>query len=105
MADEAIANLLKKRLQISIIVIGRRTGGRIMIPVWFVCERNALWLLPVSGAQTQWYRNLQKNRAITIQAGRKQRHFRGRLLKNARCVRNVMRRFREKYTSQEIKRW
>src|SRR2546427_6368456 len=51
-------------------VIGRRTGRSIKIPVWFVFEENTLCLLPVYGSRTQWYRNLQKNRAITIQAGR-----------------------------------
>ena len=68
MAEDALTQALKKRRQISITVIGRRTGRSITIPVWFVFEENTLWLLPVSGSRTQWYRNLKKNRAITIQA-------------------------------------
>jgi deazaflavin-dependent oxidoreductase (nitroreductase family) len=105
MPDDALTQALKKRRQISITVTGRRTGRAITRPVWFVFEENTLWLLPVSGSRTQWYRNLQKNRAITIQAGREQRDLRARLLKNAPAVRQVIRRFRDKYTAAQVKRW
>src|SRR2546426_11835762 len=105
MAEDALTLALKKRRQISITVIGRRTGRSIKIPVWFVLEENTLWLLPVYGSRTQWYRNLEKNRAIAIQAGSAQRNLRARLLKNAPMLRKVIRRFRDKYTAEQIKRW
>src|SRR5438046_5290704 len=105
MAEDTLTQALKKRKQISITVIGRRTGRLIKTPVWFVFEENTLCLLPVSGSRTQWYRNLQKNRAIAIQAGSAQRNLRARLLKNAPAVRKVIRRFRGKYTADQIKRW
>src|SRR6266704_1501364 len=105
MPDDALTQALKNRRQISITVIGRRTGRAITRPVWFVSDDKALWLLPVSGSRTQWYRNLQKNRAITIQAGSEQRDLRARLLKNAPAVRKVIQRFRDKYTAEQIKRW
>src|SRR3989442_11745582 len=105
MVEHALTQALKKRHQISITVTGRRTGRSITRPVWFVFEENALWLLPVSGSRTQWYRNLKKNRAITIRAGSARRDLRARLLKNAPAVRKVVQRFREKYTAEQIKRW
>ena len=105
MADDALTPALQKRRQISITVIGRRTGRAITIPVWFVSDDKALWLLPVTGSRTQWFRNLEKNRAITIQAGSAQREFRARLLKSAPAVPKVIRQFRDKYTAEEIKRW
>ena len=105
MPDDALTQALKKRRQISITVIGRRTGRSIKRPVWFVFEQNTLWLLPVYGSRTQWYRNLEKNRAITIQAGSEQRDLRARLLKNAPVVRKVIRQFRDRYTAEQIKRW
>ena len=40
MAEDALAHALKKRRQISITVVGRRTGRPIKIPVWFVFEAN-----------------------------------------------------------------
>jgi deazaflavin-dependent oxidoreductase (nitroreductase family) len=104
-ARDPLSEAIKKRKQISITVIGRRTGRSIRIPVWFVAEEHTLWLLPVNGSQTQWYRNLKANRAITIEAGGARRELSARLLKTKPAVRNVIQRFREKYTPDEIKRW
>ncbi len=105
MAENAFADALQRRRQISITVTGRRTGRAITVPVWFVRERNALWLLPVYGSQTQWYRNLQANRGITIRAGRERGDFRARLLREAEAVGRVVQGFRDKYSPEQIKRW
>ena len=105
MPEDALVHALAKRRQISITVIGRRTGRAITRPVWFVFEANAFWLLPVSGSKTQWYRNLKANRSITIHVGSEQRKLRARLLKSPPAVRKVIQSFREKYTAPEIKRW
>lgn len=66
MAEDRFPRALKDRRQISISVIGRRSGRTITLPVWFVLAEDALWLLPVYGSQTQWYRNLLMNATITI---------------------------------------
>ena len=62
MAEDDFAHALKRRRQISITVTGRRTGRAVTIPVWFVADDHALWLLPVYGSKTQWYQNLEKPR-------------------------------------------
>jgi hypothetical protein len=53
---------LKSRIardrQIKITVIGRKSGDKISIPGWFVLEGDKLYLLPVKGSDTQWYRNV-----------------------------------------------
>ena len=105
MAEDDFAPVLKNRRQISITVIGRRSGRAITRPVWFVFEEHALWLLPVYGSQTQWYRNLLANPTITIRTGSQRRTLRARAVKEARAVRKVIRWFREKYTPEQIVRW
>ena len=105
MPEDALGQVLKKRRQISITVIGRRTGRFITRPVWFVFEGSALWLLPVTGSNTQWYRNLKVNRAIGIRVGNERHNLRARLCQDQRVVRKVIQSFREKYTAPEIKRW
>jgi deazaflavin-dependent oxidoreductase (nitroreductase family) len=105
MPDDDFVKALKRRRQVSITVTGRRTGRAITIPIWFVSDQRGLSLLPVYGSKTQWYRNLQKDRAITIHAGARRRDLRARLLKEKRAVSAVIRQFREKYSSEEIKRW
>ncbi len=104
MAEDKFDRGLKKRQQISITVVGRRSGRTITLPVWFVSTDDGLLLLPVYGSQTQWYRNLLKNPTITIQAGSERRTLRARTLRDARAVGKVIREFREKYTPEMIAR-
>jgi hypothetical protein len=62
---------LARYRQIKISVIGRTSGQTISIPVWFVLERQKLYLLPVQGSDTQWYKNLLQNPSIRIDARRR----------------------------------
>jgi len=103
-SEDAFSRALKDRRQISISVIGRRSGRTITLQVWFVLAEDALWLLPVYGSQTQWYRNLLMNPAITIKAAAERLTIRSRTLKGAQAVRRVIRWFREKYTPEIIAR-
>ena len=105
MAEDTLARALKSRRQISITVTGRRSGRSIKLPVWFVFEDNKLWLLPVYGSETQWYRNLLAHPAITIQVGGESRTLRARAVREAGAVSKVVRGFREKYTPEQIARW
>src|SRR5881409_1809402 len=93
MAEDRFVAKLEKRRQISITVIGRHSGREITLPVWFVSADAELWLLPVHGSRTQWYRNLLVNQEITIKVGSESRALRVRPLKGARAVRQVIRCF------------
>ncbi len=105
MATNEFLTLLKKRKQIQITVKGRRTGRAITVPVWFVVDENSLWLLPVYGSRTQWYRNLEVNPALGVKLGDLRRRLRARLVTDATAVKSIVRRFRDKYTPEQIKRW
>lgn len=105
MPGDDFANALKGRREIHITVTGRRTGKTVTIPVWFVADNGGLSLLPVHGSRTQWYKNLEINPAITIEAGGQRRDFHARLLEDKQAVGDVVAQFREKYTPEEIQRW
>jgi deazaflavin-dependent oxidoreductase (nitroreductase family) len=104
MAEDEFDRGLKNRRQISITVVGRRSGRALTLPVWFISAEGVVLLLPVYGSQTQWYRNLLKNPTITIRAGSERRTFRARALRDKRAVGKVIREFREKYTPEMIAR-
>jgi hypothetical protein len=95
---------LSNRRQISISVVGRRTGRIVTLPVWFTSQEDTLWLLPVYGSRTQWFRDLLQHPEITIKIGSERRTFPIRPLKSAAAVRRVVRSFGEKYTPELIKR-
>jgi hypothetical protein len=100
---------LKERLaryrQIKISVIGRKSGRAISIPVWFVLEGEKLFLLPVRGSDTQWYKNLLTNRMIRIDARGVEAEFRAMPIAGARAVKSVVEKFREKYGASDVKKY
>ncbi|HLI84330.1 MAG TPA: nitroreductase/quinone reductase family protein [Bryobacteraceae bacterium] len=105
MADDHFFENLERQREISITVTGRRSGRAITIPVWFVHRDGALWLLPVSGSETQWYRNLMEDGTIAIQAGEVRRKLGAISVTDAPAVSSVIQQFREKYGAEDIKRW
>src|SRR5262245_31133137 len=102
MRENELTRALKKARQIKITVIGRNTGRTITLPVWFVHEADTLSLLPVNGARTQWYQNLEHNPTITIKVGREERTLKAQTVKSALTVGKVIESFRKKYTRDII---
>jgi hypothetical protein len=52
--------------ELQITVIGRKTGKKFSTPVWFVSERDKLYLLPVRGSVSNWYRNILKEPTMEL---------------------------------------
>src|SRR2546427_7708591 len=100
---------LKARLaryrQIKISVIGRKSGRTISIPVWFVEEGDTLYLLPVQGSDTQWYKNVLQNPSIRIEARGAQAEFRAKPITESKTVKSVVEKFREKYGAKDVKKY
>jgi deazaflavin-dependent oxidoreductase (nitroreductase family) len=100
---------LKERLsryrQIDISVIGRKSGRAISIPVWFVLEGEKLYLLPVRGSDTQWYKNVSENPRLRISAGGEEEDFGAFPLTDAKIVNSVVEKFRKKYGAEDVKRY
>jgi hypothetical protein len=76
---------------------GRKSGNIISIPVWFLLEGEKLYLLPVHGSDTQWYKNVLKNPTIRIDARGVGEEFRAVPMTDTKSVKSVVEKFREKY--------
>jgi len=102
-------NKLKDRLaryrQIKLSVTGRKSGKMISMPVWFVLEGEKLYLLPVRGSDSQWYRNVLKNPSIRIDARGVEAEFRATPISEAETVKSVIEKFREKYGVSVVKKY
>lgn len=100
---------LEKRLartrQIKISVTGRKSGSTITIPVWFVLEGDKLYLLPVYGSDTQWFKNLEKNRSLGISTGGLEASFKPMLVRDPKAVKAVVEKFRAKYGAADVKKY
>lgn len=103
------SNELKDRLsryrQIKLSVVGRKSGKTITNPVWFVAEGETLYLLPVHGSDTQWYRNVLKNPQIHIDARGTEAELRVKPITKADAVKSVVEKFREKYGAGDVKKY
>jgi deazaflavin-dependent oxidoreductase (nitroreductase family) len=100
---------LKDRLsryrEVKITVTGRKSGRRITIPVWFVFEDDKLYLLPVQGSDTQWYKNVLKDPKIRIDARGAEAEFRAVPTTDPKRVSSVSGKFREKYGKPDVKKY
>src|ERR1022692_5262130 len=102
---DTLKDRLSRDRQINVSVIGRKSGRTIAIPVWFVVEGEKLYLLPVQGSGTQWYRNILKNPPIGIDARGVGAEFRATPVTDAKAVNSVIEKFRGKYTAKEVKKY
>lgn len=89
----------------NLTVIGRKSGKAITKPVWFVVEKDKLYLLPVYGSDTQWYKNVLKNSQIKIDARGSKAELRAKPLTKSEAVKSVIEKFREKYGAKDVKNY
>src|SRR5579864_7189667 len=87
---------LSRSREINISVTGRKSGRTISIPVWFVLDEDKLYLLPVEGSDSQWYKNVLKNPSIRIDARGVEAEFNAVPITDAKHVSSVVEKFRAK---------
>jgi len=104
-SKETLKERLGRYREVKISVIGRKSGRKISIPVWFVMEGEKLHLLPVAGSETQWYKNVLENPAIGIEARGAAGEFRAVPVTGAKAVKAVVEKFREKYGAGDVKKY
>ncbi len=102
---DSLKDRLARYRHIKISVIGRKSGQTISIPVWFVLEGEKLYLLPVQGSETQWYKNVLKNPTIRIDARGVGAEFRAIPVTDATTVKPVVEEFREKYGAKDVMKY
>jgi hypothetical protein len=104
-SKDTLRDRLARYREIKISVIGGKSGKTISIPVWFVLDGENLYLLPVQGSGTQWYKNVLKNPSIRIDAQGAGSDLRAMTVSDAKGVKPVVERFREKYGTGDVKKY
>ncbi|HVP55104.1 MAG TPA: nitroreductase/quinone reductase family protein [Candidatus Eisenbacteria bacterium] len=103
--NDALKDRLSRYREIKITVTGRKSGRSVCIPVWFVFEDPTLYLLPVQGSDTQWYKNVLKNPKFRIDARGVEAEFKAVPATDAKQVSSVVEKFREKYGAGDVKKY
>jgi deazaflavin-dependent oxidoreductase (nitroreductase family) len=104
-AKDSLKERLARYRELTISVTGRKSGRTISLPVWFVLEGDTLYLLPVHGSDTQWYKNILQNPEMGIAARDKKGKFHATLVNDRKTVESVVEKFREKYTATDVKKY
>jgi deazaflavin-dependent oxidoreductase (nitroreductase family) len=102
---DALRDRLSRYREINISVTGRKSGHIISIPVWFVLDDEKLYLLPVSGSDTQWYKNVLKKPSIRIDAGGAAAELKVVPVTDATQLSSVIEKFRAKYGTNDVKKY
>jgi len=103
--SDALETRLSRLSEITITVTGRKSGRAISIPVWFALEDRKLYLLPVSGSDTQWYKNVLKNPSIRVDSGGDQAELRVVPVTDLKQVSSIAEKFRAKYGAGDVKKY
>jgi len=103
--NDTLQDRLSRYREIKITVTGRKSGRSISIPVWFVLDAEKLYLLPVQGSDTQWYKNVLKNPRIRIDARGQEAEFKTVVISDGKQVSSVIEKFREKYGAGDVKKY
>ena len=96
---------MSRSREINITVTGRKSGRAITNPVWFVSEDDTLYLLPVQGSNTQWYKNVLNKPSILIDARGEQTKLRVVPVTESKEVSSVVEKFRGKYGASDVKKY
>jgi deazaflavin-dependent oxidoreductase (nitroreductase family) len=102
---DALKDRLSHYREINLSVTGRKSGRTISQPVWFVSEEDKVYLLPVHGSNTQWYKNVLKNPSIRIDARGADAEFQVIPITEKTRVSSVVEKFRVKYGAGDVKKY
>jgi deazaflavin-dependent oxidoreductase (nitroreductase family) len=100
-----MAQALDATEELQITVTGRKSGKNISLPVWFVRQKERLYLLPVRGSDTQWYRNVLQMPVMTIAAKGTSAGVKAKPISDAKRVSEIADQFRKKYGAGEVKKY
>ena len=97
MAHTDFSTGLQNASEIEITVTGRRSGRTHSYPIWFALDGDKLYLIPVKGSDTEWYKNLRKRPSIRLAARGKTLTTSARLITDEAQLDKILEKFRDKY--------
>ena len=97
MAQTDFRTAVQNTSEIEITVTGRTSGRSLSYPVWFALDGDRLYLIPVKGSDTEWYKNVRKTPTIRLTARGKTLTASPRFLTDQAHLGRILEKFRDKY--------
>ncbi|RIV36069.1 DUF2255 family protein [Micromonospora radicis] len=98
----AIGDALSGVREVELTVTGRRSGRQIARPVWFVLDDDNVFLVPVTGSDTQWYKNVQQTPMVRLAVDGTALSSSATPITDAGQVRHIVAMFRDKYGADQF---
>lgn len=102
MALADFTEALKSTSELELTTIGRKTGTENSRPVWFVQQGDEVYLLPVTGSDSQWFKNVRNNPVARLAAEDAEYTARSTPITDPAKVAEVVERFRAKYGADDV---
>ena len=104
MSKDGLHQKLGNSSEITLSLKGRKSGKDIPRLVWFAYENSMLYLLPVQGSDTNWYKNLLYDPILKISVNGIEILARGQPITDSNGVGEVIKKFKSKYGEGDIKK-
>jgi hypothetical protein len=102
MGFAGIEDALNDVRQIDLTTTRRASGRKHTRPVWFVRRGGSLYLMPVSGSDSRWYRDVVETPGIRLSARGATYDATATPVTDPAGVDEVVRMFREKYGDRDV---
>jgi deazaflavin-dependent oxidoreductase (nitroreductase family) len=102
MANEEFKKALETSREIELTVTGRKSGREISTPVWFASDRDKLYLVPVTGSDSSWFKNVLDTPTIRLAAAGVQLDATATPILDAAKVERVLDMFRATYGARDV---
>ena len=105
MSKDDLHERMNRAYEITLSVKGRKSGKDIPRLVWFVHEDNTLYLLPVQGSDTNWYKNMLVDPTLKISVNSKEMAVQSKAITERNMVDDIVKKFKSKYGEGEVKKY
>jgi deazaflavin-dependent oxidoreductase (nitroreductase family) len=102
MASEKFKKALEASREIELTITGRKSGREISFPVWFVRDGEKLYLVPVRGSDTNWFKNVLETPTVRLAAGGAQLTASVTPISDRSKVDQILDKFRAKYGARDV---
>ncbi|HEX5977893.1 MAG TPA: nitroreductase/quinone reductase family protein [Nitrososphaeraceae archaeon] len=96
---------LNRVYEITLSVKDRKSGRDIPRPVWFVHDGTTLYLLPVQGSDTNWYKNILVDPTLKISVNGTELSARGKRITDNNRIDDIVKKFKSKYGEGDVKKY
>jgi deazaflavin-dependent oxidoreductase (nitroreductase family) len=96
---------LKGTREVELTAVGRKTGQETSRPVWFDQEGDKLYLVPVTGTDSQWYKNVLRHPTVRLAAGGAEYTAQATPITDPARAAEVVQLFRARYGADDVARF